>query len=77
MLPKQHIIRHTIFGHKEKQWIILLQEHGMDHIALKTAGSRNYDNSFRSSFHYLTGISDIKQSHETLTRNPFTSSEII
>ena len=40
------------------------------------AGSRNYDNSFRSSFHYLTGISDIKQSQETLTRNPFTTTEI-
>ena len=41
-----------------------------------TASLRTYENSFRSSFHYLTGISDITQSYGTLTSNPFTASEI-
>ena len=38
---------------------------------------RNYDNSFRSSFHYLTGLSSYNQSKDTLVSTPFSSWEML
>ena len=37
------------------------------------AADRTYENSFRSSFHYLTGLSDINQSYNALPSTPFSS----
>ena len=40
-----------------------------------SASDRTYENSFRTPFHYLTGLSDIKQSYGILTETPFTTWE--